>query len=165
MINRRDLVAGLGVGAATIGAGQAFAQALVTVTLWHYQTGNRDALREVLNKFESLNPGIKVTDVLKSTETLASELQAAALANRAPDIGQVLGRLIVPNLAMPLAVFLLRQHLLIFPRELYDAAAIDGAGDLLTMWHVVLPNVKPFWRRLPSSCLSTAGTSISGRCL
>jgi len=51
--------------------------------------------------------------------------------------------LIVPNLAMPLAVFLLRQHLLSFPRELYDAAAIDGAGDLLTMWHVVLPNVKP----------------------
>jgi ABC-type glycerol-3-phosphate transport system permease component len=51
--------------------------------------------------------------------------------------------LIVPNLAMPLAVFLLRQHLLSFPRELYDAAAIDGAGDLLAMWHVVLPNVKP----------------------
>lgn len=95
MINRREVVAGLGAGTAMLGVGQAFAQTPVTVTLWHYQTGNRDALREVLNKFESLNPGIKVTDVLKGTETLASELQAAALANRAPDIGQVLGRLIV----------------------------------------------------------------------
>lgn len=51
--------------------------------------------------------------------------------------------LIVPNLAMPLAVFLLRQHLLGFPAELYDAAAMDGAGDFRTMWSVVLPNVTP----------------------
>lgn len=51
--------------------------------------------------------------------------------------------LIVPNLAMPLAVFLLRQHLLSFPRELYEAATIDGAGDLRIMWSVVLPNIRP----------------------
>ncbi|MFX8554372.1 ABC transporter permease subunit, partial [Acinetobacter baumannii] len=36
--------------------------------------------------------------------------------------------LIVPNLAMPFAVFLLRQHFLAFPPELYDAAEMDGAG-------------------------------------
>lgn len=51
--------------------------------------------------------------------------------------------LIVPNLAMPLAVFLLRQHLLAFPRELYDAAAMDGAGELRILWSVVLPNIRP----------------------
>ncbi|CAH1658035.1 MULTISPECIES: carbohydrate ABC transporter permease [unclassified Chelatococcus] len=51
--------------------------------------------------------------------------------------------LIVPNLAMPLAVFLLRQHLLSFPRELYDAASMDGAGELRTLWSIVLPNIKP----------------------
>lgn len=51
--------------------------------------------------------------------------------------------LIVPNLAMPLAVLLLRQHLLSFPRELYDAAAMDGAGELRILWSVVLPNLKP----------------------
>lgn len=51
--------------------------------------------------------------------------------------------LIVPNLAAPLAVFLLRQHIMSFPRELFDAAAIDGAGDLQTMWTVVLPNLRP----------------------
>jgi ABC-type glycerol-3-phosphate transport system permease component len=51
--------------------------------------------------------------------------------------------LIVPNLAMPLAVFLLRQHLMSFPRELFDAASIDGAGDLQTIWYVVVPNLRP----------------------
>jgi ABC-type glycerol-3-phosphate transport system permease component len=51
--------------------------------------------------------------------------------------------LIVPNLAMPLAVFLLRQHLLAFPKELYDAAAMDGANELRILWSVVLPNIKP----------------------
>lgn len=51
--------------------------------------------------------------------------------------------LIVPNLAMPLAVFLLRQHLLAFPKELYDAAATDGASELRILWSVVLPNIKP----------------------
>jgi len=51
--------------------------------------------------------------------------------------------LIVPNLAMPLAVFLLRQHLLSFPKELYDAAAMDGAGELKILWSIVLPNLRP----------------------
>lgn len=51
--------------------------------------------------------------------------------------------LIVPNLAMPLAVFLLRQHLLAFPRELYDAASMDGASELRILWSVLLPNLKP----------------------
>lgn len=95
MVNRRDVIGGIGAGAALLATVQAGAQTLTTVTLWHYQTGNREALREVLNRFEALNPGIKVTDVLKNNETMASEIQAAALANRAPDIGQVLGRLVV----------------------------------------------------------------------
>lgn len=51
--------------------------------------------------------------------------------------------LIVPNLAMPLGVFLLRQHLLTFPKELYDAAAMDGAGELRTLRSIVLPNIRP----------------------
>lgn len=95
MLNRRDLIVGASAGlfaASTVGAS---AQSPVTVTLWHYQTGNRDALRANLDRFEAANPGIKVTDVLKNNETMASEIQAAALANRAPDIGQVLGRLVV----------------------------------------------------------------------
>lgn len=51
--------------------------------------------------------------------------------------------LIVPNLAFPFGVFLLRQHLLSFPRELTDAATIDGAGPLRTLLLVILPNLGP----------------------
>lgn len=51
--------------------------------------------------------------------------------------------LIVPNLAMPFGVFLLRQHFLGFPRELFDAAEIDGAGHWRALWLVVLPNLRP----------------------
>lgn len=93
MVTRRSVVAGL--GAATLAAPVVRAQAPVTVTLWHYQTGNREALRAELDRFQAANPTIRVTDVLKNNETMATEIQAAALANRAPDIGQVLGRLVV----------------------------------------------------------------------
>lgn len=51
--------------------------------------------------------------------------------------------LIVPNLAMPFAVFLLRQHMLAFPRDLLDAAEMDGAGHWRQLWLVVLPNLTP----------------------
>jgi multiple sugar transport system permease protein/sn-glycerol 3-phosphate transport system permease protein len=51
--------------------------------------------------------------------------------------------LIVPHLAMPIGVFLLRQHFLAFPRELADAAEIDGAGSWSTLWRILVPNVRP----------------------
>jgi len=51
--------------------------------------------------------------------------------------------LIIPNLAMPFGVFLLRQHFLTFPKELFDAAEIDGAGHWRALWLVVLPNLRP----------------------
>ncbi|MEC9434435.1 MAG: carbohydrate ABC transporter permease [Pseudomonadota bacterium] len=51
--------------------------------------------------------------------------------------------LIVPNLAMPFAVFLLRQHMRAFPRDLLDAAEMDGAGPWRALWKVVVPNLAP----------------------
>lgn len=51
--------------------------------------------------------------------------------------------LIIPNLAMPFAVFLLRQHMLSFPKDLLDAAEMDGAGPLTALWRVMLPNLGP----------------------
>ena len=51
--------------------------------------------------------------------------------------------LIIPNLAMPFAVFLLRQHMLAFPRDLLDAAEMDGAGPWRALWRVVVPNLAP----------------------
>ncbi len=40
-------------------------------------------------------------------------------------------------------IFLLRQFLLTIPRELSEAAKIDGASELATFWRVILPLTKP----------------------
>lgn len=51
--------------------------------------------------------------------------------------------LIVPQLAFPFAIFLMRQNLLSFPTALMEAARIDGAGELKIFLQVVLPSMKP----------------------
>jgi multiple sugar transport system permease protein len=45
----------------------------------------------------------------------------------------------LPFLAAAFSIFLLRQQFLSVPRELRDAAVIDGAGHLRFLWSVVLP--------------------------
>lgn len=52
--------------------------------------------------------------------------------------------LIVPGLFQGLATFLFRQYFLGFPRELEEAAEIDGAGPLRTFWQIVVPNSTGF---------------------
>ncbi|HYK97042.1 MAG TPA: carbohydrate ABC transporter permease, partial [Candidatus Acidoferrales bacterium] len=45
----------------------------------------------------------------------------------------------LPFLATAFSIFLLRQQFLSVPKELRDAAVIDGAGHLRFLWSVVLP--------------------------
>lgn len=52
--------------------------------------------------------------------------------------------IIIPAMLVnPFAVFLMRQFVLALPRELEEAALVDGAGRWRTFWSVVLPNLKP----------------------
>ncbi|WP_407358737.1 carbohydrate ABC transporter permease [Microbacterium sp. LTA6] len=52
--------------------------------------------------------------------------------------------LIVPGMiANPFAVFLMRQFVLSLPKELEEAAIVDGAGRWRIFWSIVLPNLKP----------------------
>ena len=52
--------------------------------------------------------------------------------------------LIVPAMLVnPFAVFLMRQFVLSLPKELEEAALVDGAGRWRTFWSVILPNLKP----------------------
>ncbi|WP_332628525.1 carbohydrate ABC transporter permease [Halalkalibacter flavus] len=51
--------------------------------------------------------------------------------------------LILPNLAYPFAIFLMRQNMLAFPTALMEAARIDGAGEWKIFWKIVLPSMKP----------------------
>jgi multiple sugar transport system permease protein len=51
--------------------------------------------------------------------------------------------LIVPRAVTPLGIFLMRQFLLTLPRELEEAALIDGCGRLRILFQILLPHLKP----------------------
>jgi multiple sugar transport system permease protein len=50
---------------------------------------------------------------------------------------------IVPFLFTPWGTFMMRQFMVTLPRELEDAARIDGCGFFRTYWLVILPLTKP----------------------
>jgi multiple sugar transport system permease protein len=51
--------------------------------------------------------------------------------------------LIVPWVATPLGIFLMRQYMLTIPNELLDAARIDGANELRIFFRIALPLSRP----------------------
>ncbi|WP_434589276.1 carbohydrate ABC transporter permease [Streptomyces sp. A5-4] len=51
--------------------------------------------------------------------------------------------LIVPTLFSAFAAFIFRQYFLGFPKELEDAARVDGLGYWRTYWRIVVPNSRP----------------------
>lgn len=51
--------------------------------------------------------------------------------------------LILPFLVSPFGVFLMRQFILTLPRDLVDAARVDGAGELRIFAQVILPLISP----------------------
>lgn len=51
--------------------------------------------------------------------------------------------LIVPRATSALGIFLLRQFFAQLPRELDDAARVDGANNFTLYWRIILPNAKP----------------------
>ncbi|MEV4862962.1 carbohydrate ABC transporter permease [Streptomyces ossamyceticus] len=56
--------------------------------------------------------------------------------------GSLLG-LILPFLAGPFGVFLMRQFISTLPDELIDAARVDGCRELAIFWKIILPLTKP----------------------
>lgn len=51
--------------------------------------------------------------------------------------------MIAPRAADAFGIFLLRQFFVSLPRDLDNAARIDGASELRVFWNIVLPNVRP----------------------
>jgi len=51
--------------------------------------------------------------------------------------------LILPNLALPFGIFLMRQTMQSVPDELLQAARVDGAGELRIFLQIVLPTMRP----------------------
>lgn len=50
---------------------------------------------------------------------------------------------IMPNLALPFGIFLMRQSMAALPDELIDSARMDGCGEFRLFLKVVLPPMKP----------------------
>ncbi|AFZ33727.1 binding-protein-dependent transport systems inner membrane component [Stanieria cyanosphaera PCC 7437] len=50
---------------------------------------------------------------------------------------------IFPNLASAFGIFLLRQAFQGVPKELEEAARIDGCSELGIWWHIMLPAIRP----------------------
>jgi multiple sugar transport system permease protein/raffinose/stachyose/melibiose transport system permease protein len=76
------------------------------------------------------------------------------------DLGLLNSRLalILPYIAggQVFGIFLLRSFYASQPQELFEAAQIDGAGDLLTFWHIALPLARPILGTL--AVLNVVGT-------
>ena len=81
--------------------------------------------------------------ILLMTLTLPFEIVIVPLYQQMKNLGLLNGQfgLILPliGLNMPFAVFWMRAHFLGVPKELNEAADIDGAGMWQVFWHVQLP--------------------------
>ena len=51
--------------------------------------------------------------------------------------------IILPGASVAFGAFLLRQHFLTLPREIPEAARLDGASHLQILWYVILPISRP----------------------
>lgn len=51
--------------------------------------------------------------------------------------------IVLPGAATAFGTFLLRQAFLSLPREVLDAAKVDGCGHLRLLWDIVLPMARP----------------------
>jgi multiple sugar transport system permease protein len=51
--------------------------------------------------------------------------------------------MILPFVINSAAVLIFRQYFLQLPRELFDAARVDGAGEFTLLWRIALPLVRP----------------------
>jgi alpha-1,4-digalacturonate transport system permease protein len=47
--------------------------------------------------------------------------------------------IIIPTIASPTGVFLLRQYMMSIPDEILESARIDGASDWIIYWRIILP--------------------------
>jgi multiple sugar transport system permease protein/fructooligosaccharide transport system permease protein len=56
---------------------------------------------------------------------------------------RTLAALILPFAVKAFNIYFLRQHFLALPRDLEEAAVVDGAGPFRIYWSVALPSIRP----------------------
>ena len=58
-------------------------------------------------------------------------------------LGDTFAGMILPFFINTTAVFIFRQFFLALPEEMFEAARIDGAGELRVLWSIAIPLVRP----------------------
>ncbi|MBN9550281.1 MAG: carbohydrate ABC transporter permease [Alphaproteobacteria bacterium] len=75
------------------------------------------------------------------------QVMAIPLFMTARDLGLVNSRVGIAIIhaasTLPLSIFIMRSFFLTLPMELEDAARMDGANRVQTLWHVMLPLIRP----------------------
>ena len=56
--------------------------------------------------------------------------------------------LVVPALAAPLGLYLMKQFMVNIPDQILEAAKVDGAREFTVFFRIVMPNLKPAWLTL-----------------
>jgi len=67
--------------------------------------------------------------------------------------------IIIPSIASPYTIFMIRQYMLSIPNDFIDAARMDGASELAIYWRIILPMSKPV---LAASAIFTFISSWNG---
>lgn len=58
-------------------------------------------------------------------------------------LGDTYAGMILPFFINTAAVFIFRQFFLALPEDLFEAARLDGAGELRVLWSIAIPMVRP----------------------
>lgn len=70
--------------------------------------------------------------------------------------------LILPSIASPMSLFLMRQSIAQIPDSIIEAAKVDGAGLMRICWQIVIPNQKPALMTLVIFAFQSAWNIQSG---
>lgn len=70
--------------------------------------------------------------------------------------------LVVPLLAIPVGLYLVKQFIDELPDEMIEAARIDGAGDFYILRKIVIPNISPALATVAILAFQSAWSSVEG---
>ena len=115
----------------TILIGQFILCTLAAYAFARYRFPGRDILFTLVLLQLLVMPDILIVENYKMIRTLGLVDTISAIA--------------LPYIASGFGVFLIRQSFMTVPRELDDAARIEGAGALSILWRVYVPLAKPIY--------------------
>ncbi len=115
----------------TILVGQFILCTLAAYAFARYRFPGRDILFSLVLLQLLVMPDILIVENYKMIRTLGLVDTITAIA--------------LPYIASGFGVFLIRQSFMTVPRELDDAARIEGAGALSILWRVYVPLAKPIY--------------------